>query len=1229
VLPRIRWHSLRTKIVAWSFIPATIVLSTVALVAFYAYQQVTEDLVIQRNRELARLTASQLATELDEYSRSLSALARTADLASHDPATQGAALAQAENLLAVYDGGLLILDEHGLVVAAVPERPDAVGQDWSDRAYFRQMVRAPDSVLSDVLTDGPRGAPVILMAVPITGGEGETLGAVAGMFRLGASAVSSFYGSIVKLRLGGDGNAYLVDSLGNLIYHTDTRRIGENVAADPIVTRALRGQVEAFRTRSAAGSQIVASFAPVPGTTWALVSETGWETLLRPSRRYSRFLLALLALGVILPALVVAVGVRRITQPISDLILAARHVAAGNLGHTVDANTGDEVEELVTQFNLMSTELRESYTALREREERLELVLRATNDGIWDWNLRTDECYFSQRWKSMLGYADDEIPNRVGEWRRLMHPDDVAHAEATVAAYIQGQEPEYRIEHRLLHKDGSYRWILSRGVALRDAGGRPYRLVGSHTDITERKKADQALQERLDFERIIASISTQFVNLAPEEIDNGIQRALRAMGEFADVDHTCVFMYTDNMTRMSCSHEWCAPGVAPRIARLQALPLSSLPWLVKKIENLEVIHIPRMDDLPPEAVAERDLFDRQGVNSMIGIPMAYRGQAAGFLGLSATRSERAWSQQTIALFSIVGEIFVNALEHKRAGEALRSAYQMLERRVDERTHELSTLLEVSNNVASMLKLDPLLGLVLDSLREVIPFSGASIMTLEESQLKMAAYRGPLTQQQALQLRFSLTQFQVNHEVIRRKAPVVIADTQGLDRDAALFRESAGDELFTTYAYIRSWIGAPLVVKDRVIGMLTLDHSEAAYYTQRHAEIAMAFANQVAVAIENARLFEAEERRVEQFRVISEVGQRITTILSVDELLWQVSRVIKETLHYYLVGIALIEGDELAFRAGAGAVWEDPTFDPPRLQVGKEGITGWVAATGDPLLVPDISQEPRYYGLTLSSEIRSEIAVPLKVKDAVIGVLHAQSDRLEAFDASDLTVLQSLAQQAAIAIENARLYEQAQQVATLEERQRLARELHDSVTQSLYALTLYGEAAGRTLASGDHQRAAEHLTVMRDTAQEALREMRLLIFELRPVALEQEGLAAALRARLEAVEGRAGLHIQMDASGDLALPMPLQTELYRIAQETLNNTLKHAKAQSVRLNLARDGALVTLEVVDDGIGFDLQAPRRGLGLKGIAERARLLNGSMELNSQPGQGTRIRVTIPLAG
>ena len=157
--------------------------------------------------------------------------------------------------------------------------------------------------------------------------------------------------------------------------------------------------------------------------------------------------------------------------------------------------TGDELAELGEQFNRMSAQLAASYEQLKAREERFELVMQGTNDGVWDWDLKTDDVYFSPRWKGMLGYADGELANRFETWRALLHPEDVDRVQVTLRDYLEKRSPVYEIEFRMRHKDGSYRWISARAGALWDAEGKAYRMTGSHTDITERKQSEEALRQ--------------------------------------------------------------------------------------------------------------------------------------------------------------------------------------------------------------------------------------------------------------------------------------------------------------------------------------------------------------------------------------------------------------------------------------------------------------------------------------------------------------------------------------------------------------------------------------------------------------------------------------------------------------------------------------------------------------------------------------------------------------
>jgi len=360
-----------------------------------------------------------------------------------------------------------------------------------------------------------------------------------------------------------------------------------------------------------------------------------------------------------------------------------------------------------------------------------------------------------------------------------------------------------------------------------------------------------------------------------------------------------------------------------------------------------------------------------------------------------------------------------------------------------------------------------------------------------------------------------------------------------------------------------------------------------------------------------------------------MGRHITSILAKDELLAQVAWLIQEAFNYYLVEIGLIEGDELVYKARTGRDQDSP-FEKFRLKVGQEGITGWVAATGEPLVVPNVSQESRYVRVT-ATKTRSELAVPIRAKDKVTGVLNVESDRVDAFDQSDLVVLQSLAHQTGAAIENARLYEQAQQLAVVEERNRLARELHDAVTQTLFSASLIAETLP-ALWESDQEEGRRLLGELRQLSRGALAEMRTLLLELRPAALLEASLGDLVRQLCEAVTGRTGTPVTVTIDGQRALPDDVHVALYRIAQEALNNVVKHARASEVAVSMRcaspaggdETGPSVELQVSDNGVGFDSSDVEPGeLGLGIMHERAQHIGATLMMESQPGRGTQVTV------
>jgi PAS domain S-box-containing protein len=292
-----------------------------------------------------------------------------------------------------------------------------------------------------------------------------------------------------------------------------------------------------------------------------------------------------------------------------------------------------------------------------------------------------------------------------------------------------------------------------------------------------------------------------------------------------------------------------------------------------------------------------------------------------------------------------------------------------------------------------------------------------------------------------------------------------------------------------------------------------------------------------------------------------------------------------------------------------------------------GPVGWVFEHGKPLMTSNTAIDPRAPQTIQIGPLHTYVGVPMRAKGKVLGVFSVLGKAGHQFQVEEMTLLASIADQVGVAVEHARLYQQAEQLAVMEERERLARDLHDSVTQSLYSLTLFAEAGRRLIETGDLKRAERYLTRLGETAQDTLKEIRLLVYELRPSVLEQEGLVGAIQQRLGAVERRAGVRAHLLVDDAIQLPAPVEEGLYRIAQEALNNALKHAAASSVTVRIwAMDGH-VELTVADNGIGFvsDATGKEGGLGLATMQERAEKLGGTLQIVSAPQAGTRVSVRV----
>jgi PAS domain S-box-containing protein len=580
-------------------------------------------------------------------------------------------------------------------------------------------------------------------------------------------------------------------------------------------------------------------------------------------------------------------------------------------------------------------------------------------------------------------------------------------------------------------------------------------------------------------------------------------------------------------------------------------------------------------------------------------------------------------------------ISTDITERKRAESSLR-----------EYSERLRNLREIDRAILAAQSPQAIAQATLSHIRRLLPVWEGAVVLIEPEGTGLRVLAGQIG-------RFNAgTSYQTAEGVVAvesQKEEVILLDRGRITRRQSALLSMLGSEAG------RALLVVPLIVQNELIGalMLTLDQPDA--YTDQQVEVAREIAAPLAIAIQNAGLLEAERaareenaRLLEQIQLHAstleeQVGERtrdlsalyaVTAVanqfLEVDSLLEKSLERVTEALGCHAAAVHLMsdEPQRLELKALASS-WPDGA-DTRVLVEESERLARQVFQDNRPVLRTGSTKDLDPPDRENWRPPHASAGVPMRARGEILGALCVFCSARHEFSDSDITLLGSIADQVGGAVENARLRVKAEQGAVMHERDRLARELHDSVTQALYSLTLFAEAALDRTRNQQMNVVQEHLEEIELTAHQALKEMRLLLYELRSTPLVPEGLAEALRHRLDAVETRAGVQARLVTGSLESLPAPAEEGLYRIAQEALNNVLKHADASTVTVEFRVDPTCIIMEVSDDGRGFDRDAVLRrgGLGLSTMGERAESLGGALTIASQPGAGTRIEVRIERA-
>lgn len=893
------------------------------------------------------------------------------------------------------------------------------------------------------------------------------------------------------------------------------------------------------------------------------------------------------------------------------------------------------------------TDRKRAEEALRMSQVRLQQALEASNTGLWEWNTITGEVAFSREWKRQLGYDETELPDRFEAWVSLLHPDDRDRAILYAQEYRDNPVGAFRDDFRLRHKDGSYRWIDSHASFVTEADGRRIRLLGSHTDITARKKTETVLSSEKRILELIESNTPLPVILT---------EVCRMIEEVASGVWCSVLLLDEEGTHLRHGAAPSLPESYIRAIDGVAIGPSCGSCGTAAFTGQQVV----VDDIASHPFWEefRHLALPHGLRSCWSTPiLTAGGQVLGTFAIYGLTAGCVFDERPVV--ERASHLACLAIERKRIEQALRVTEFSIQHAVDAVfwVDTQARILDVNHAACTILgySREELLSKTVHDIDPNFPpeawpahwedlkarrsFSfetdhrkkdGTTIRTettvnylIHEGREFNCVFMRDITERKRGEAQLHLTQFALERagdmvfwvEPSSRLLLVNAAACErlGYSKEELLTMAVADiDPNYRREDWARHWEDL------RRVGRLRFE-------TQHRSKAGEVYPVEV---VANFLVFDGKEYNFATVRDMS-VQKRAEELLRFSE---ERFRLVAEATNDILWDWDLVTEDHWWSPNAREKFGCDPNAE--------RSVAAWI----DRLHPDDRDRMKALVERTLVSDARTVSAdYRFRLADGSYGYFYDRGQIIR--DSSGRAVRMvgamidmTLTKRAYASLETAyqRLQGMSRELQTVEtnERRRLSRELHDEVGQLLTGLKFDLEASRQALSdksAAGARRAFERTVRALETTDELFARLRRIVRALRPSVLEELGLKDAVEALVTDIQARSDLVCSVSVAGEMVkdpAAAAIESALYRMTQELVTNVVRHAQAMTLSVHLDVGTGHWALTVQDDGIGFNPRAESiSGMGIRGVRERAEILGGRVDVSSAPGAGTTVTVWIPV--